>query len=413
MARVTGESIPAGIDRAMVEEAIASGFPLLRFPRQLESAFESEGSRSRCRQLALGGFFGILLYDLFLIPDWLVAPETFMTALWVRLAVVTPIALVIAFSLYLYPPVAVREFIVAAGSVVLGAGSCLYLMLVTKGVHSDMQYQSIILVLLFVAMVQRVRFWWTVAACLASFGIYAGGLAMLPGYSFESQVASNSVFACAVILTLFASYVLERETRMNFLLALKGGFQRRDLDAKSRRDPLTGLPNRRSLDEAIEACDQPAAGGEELAVVLIDIDHFKAFNDTAGHQAGDVCLKRVAGIIRSELRDYADDIFRFGGEEFIVLLRGINLPIAVRISERIRKAVEDAGIPHPALKGEVVTVSIGAASAFLSREIRVGLVISAADAALYSAKRNGRNQVAPRLPIADFGGSAERRLRVI
>lgn len=413
MARVTGESIPAGIDRATVEEAIASGFPLLRFSQKLETAFESEGSRSRCRQLALGGFFGILLYDLFLIPDWLVAPEAFMTALWLRLAVVTPIALVMASSLYLYPPVAVREFIVAAGSVVLGAGSCLYLVLATNGAHGEIQHQSIILVLLFVAMVQRVRFWWTVAACLASFGIYAVGLAMLPGYPFESQVAANSVFACAVVLTLFASYVLERETRMNFLLAVKGRFQRRDLDAKSRRDPLTGLPNRRSLDEAIESCDQPAAGGEELAVVLIDIDHFKAFNDTAGHQAGDVCLKRVAGIIQSELRDYADDIFRFGGEEFIVLLRGINLPIAVRISERIRKAVEDAAIPHPALKGEAVTVSIGAASAFLSREIRVGLVISAADAALYSAKRNGRNQVAPRLPIADFSGSAERRLRVI
>ncbi|MBS0234465.1 MAG: diguanylate cyclase [Proteobacteria bacterium] len=414
MERVTGESIPAGIDRAVVEQAIASGFPLLKFPQRLETAFEYEGSPDRCRQLALGGLFGILLYDLFLISDWLIAPDTFVTALWVRLGIVTPIALLLIASLFLNPPVAMREFLVAAGGVILGAGSSLYLMLISNGVHNDAQHQSIILILLFVTMIQRVRFWWSVPACLACFAIHAGGLAMLPGYPFEFQVSANTIFACAVVLTLFASYVLERETRMNYLLSLRGRLQRRDLDAKSRRDPLTGLPNRRSLDEAIEACDQPAAGGEELAVILIDIDHFKAFNDTAGHQAGDVCLKRVAGIIQSELRDYADDIFRFGGEEFIVLLRGINLPIAVRISERIRRAVEDAAIPHPALaEGEVVTVSLGVASAFLSREIRVGLVISAADAALYSAKRNGRNQVAPRLPMADIFGITERRIRAM
>jgi diguanylate cyclase (GGDEF)-like protein len=411
---VTGESIPAGIDRAVVEKAIASGFPLLRFPQRLEGAFEYEGSPDRCRQLALGGLFGILLYDLFLIPDWLIAPETFLTALWVRLGIVTPIALLLIASLYLNPPVAIREFLVAAGGVALGAGSSLYLMLSGDGLPDGAEHQSIILVLLFVTMVQRVRFWWAVPACLACFAIHAGGLAMLPGSPFEFQVSANTIFACAVVLTLFASYILERETRMNYLLSLRGRLQRRDLDAKSRRDPLTGLPNRRSLDEAIEACDQPAAGGEELAVILIDIDHFKAFNDTAGHQAGDVCLKRVAGIIQGELRDYADDIFRFGGEEFIVVLRGINLPIAVRISERIRRAVEESAIPHPALcEGEVVTVSLGVASAFLSREIRVGLVISAADAALYSAKRNGRNQVAPRLPMADIFGLADRKIRVM
>ncbi len=414
MERVTGESIPAGIDRAAVENAIASGFPLLKFRRRLETAFEREGARERCRQLALGGLFGILLYDLFLVPDWLIAPDTFLTSLSVRLGIVTPIALLLIAALYLNPPVALREFLVAAGGVVLGGGSSLYLMLVSKGLHNDAQHESIILVLLFVTMVQRVRFWWSVPACLACFAIHAYGLATLPGYAFEFRVSANTVFGCAVVLSLFASYVLERETRMNYLLSLRGRLQRRDLDVKSRRDPLTGLRNRRSLDEAIEACDQAAAGGEELAVILLDIDHFKSFNDTAGHQAGDVCLKRVAGIIQSELRDYADDVFRFGGEEFIVLLRGINLPISVRISERIRRAIEDASIPHPALAtGEVVTVSLGVASAILSREIRVGLVISAADAALYSAKRNGRNQVAPRLPMADIFGIADRRIRAV
>ena len=412
MERLTSETIPAGIDRATIENAIASGFRLLRFPAQLEVAFEQEVAAQRCRQLALGGLFGILLYDLFLIPDGLISPQTFLTALWVRLGVVTPIALLMIAALYLNPPVAIREFLVVVGGVVLGAGSILYLMLISESTPHDAQHQSIILIILFVTMVQRVRFWWAMAACLASFAIHIVGLASLPGYPFELQVSANTVFGCAVVLTLFASYVLERETRMNYLLSLRGRLQRRDLDAKSSRDPLTGLRNRWSLDEAIEICDHADAAMEELAVILLDIDHFKSFNDTAGHQAGDVCLKRVAGIVQSELRDYADDVFRFGGEEFVVLLRDVDLSMAIRISDRIRQAIEDASIPHPALHpGGVVTVSMGVASAILSRETRVGLVISAADAALYSAKRNGRNQVAPRLQAADIVGMTDRKAR--
>lgn len=411
MERVTGESIPAGVERSTLEKAIASGFPLLKFPQQLEVAFEQEVAIQRCRQLALGGLFGILLYDLFLIPDWLVAPQTFLTALWVRLGIVTPIALVMIASLYLNPPVAIREFLVAAGGVVLGAGSILYLMLVGDSGPLDAQHQSLILIILFITMVQRVRFWWAMAACLACFGMHAVGLALLPAYTFEFQASANTIFGCAVVLTLFASYVLERETRMNYLLSLRGRLQRQDLDAKSRRDPLTGLRNRLSLDEAIEVCERADGVDNELAVILLDIDHFKSFNDTAGHQAGDVCLKRVAGIVQSELRDYSDDVFRFGGEEFVVLLHGVDLHRAIRISERIRKAVEDAAIPHPALDlGEVVTVSMGVASVILSRDIRVGQVIAAADTALYLAKRNGRNQVAPRMPVAQFVGMDDRRV---
>ncbi len=413
MRLVTGESIPAGIDLSIVENAIVSGFPLLSFSKQLEAAFEHEMAGERCRQLALGGLFGILLYDLFLISDWLITPDTFMTALWVRLGIVTPVALLMIAALYFNPPVAIREFLVAVGAVGLGAGGDIYLMLISKAPHHDAQHQLIILILLFLTMLQRVRFWWSVPACLACFAFHAVGLAMLPHYPFEFQISANSVFASAAILSLFASYALERENRMNYLLSLRGRMQRRDLDLKSQRDPLTGLRNRRSLDEAVEACDEAEACGEELAVILLDIDHFKSFNDTAGHQAGDVCLKRVAGIIQSELRDLADDVFRFGGEEFIVILQNTNLPTAIRISERIRKAIEDAAIPHPALAaGEVVTVSMGAASAIISREIRVGFVISAADAALYSAKRNGRNQVAPRLPVAEIFDIADRKVRV-
>lgn len=185
MEQVTGESIPAGIGRTMVDRTIASGFRLLKFPRRLEAAFELEVGRERCRQLALGGLFGVLLFDLFVISDWLITPDIFVTALWVRLGIVTPIALLMIASLYLYPPVAVREWLVAVGAVFLGAGGNLYLMLASRSPYHEVQHQTIILILLFVAMVQRVRFWYSVPACLACFALHAWGLAQLLGYPFE------------------------------------------------------------------------------------------------------------------------------------------------------------------------------------------------------------------------------------
>ena len=413
MERVSHENIPAGVDSRIVERTIRSGFPWLKFPRRLEAAFEAEVGADRCRQLAIGALFGVVLYNLFLISDWLTAPDTFHTALWVRLGVVTPIALLLIATLYLNPPVGVRELLVAAGAVVLGAGSNLYLMLAAHGPHHDAQHQIIILILLFITMVQRIRFWYAVAASLGCFAMHAAGLALLPQYPLDLQVSANAVFGCAVVLAIFASYVLEREMRMNFLLSIRGRLQRRELDVESRRDPLTGLRNRRSLDEVIEVCNQNKGWNQELAIVLLDIDHFKAFNDTAGHQAGDVCLKRVAGIIQSELRDHVDTAFRFGGEEFILVLRGVDLSTALRISERIRRAIEDAAIPHPARPiGDVVTVSMGVASAIVSRDLRVGVIISAADSALYAAKRNGRNQVSPRL-TSDVVDMQDRMLRTM
>jgi diguanylate cyclase (GGDEF)-like protein len=138
--------------------------------------------------------------------------------------------------------------------------------------------------------------------------------------------------------------------------------------------------------------------------VLLDIDHFKMFNDSAGHQAGDTCLKRVATIIRNELRDQKDYAFRFGGEEFLILLRATDLAVGIGTAERMRRAIEEAAIPHPALpNGSIVTASFGIACAKPTGEMRATEIIASADAALYAAKRNGRNQVWPRF-LSSCGG---------
>ncbi len=145
-------------------------------------------------------------------------------------------------------------------------------------------------------------------------------------------------------------------------------------------DGLTGLPNRRHLDEALDrACAQVARGHGSLGVLMIDVDHFKRLNDTHGHQVGDDVLRHVAKVLDSELRA-GDMVARYGGEEFTVVMPGSQGVEAQGAAERLRCAVELAGGPVD------VTVSVGVAWAPLHGTTRAELVASA-DAALYEAKQ--------------------------
>lgn len=159
-------------------------------------------------------------------------------------------------------------------------------------------------------------------------------------------------------------------------------------------DGLTGLPNRRYFDQRLErAFKQARRDGSALAVVMVDVDFFKQFNDTYGHVEGDSCLIRVAAALRTVVRRPEDFVARYGGEEMVMLLRGTSLEGASAVAEAARNAVKDLAIPHAASTMGVVTVSLGAAA--LGPEVQGSptALISAADAALYRAKQQGRNQV--------------------
>jgi two-component system cell cycle response regulator len=162
--------------------------------------------------------------------------------------------------------------------------------------------------------------------------------------------------------------------------------------AISNTDHLTGLHNRRYLEDALgREFHRAERNRSNLALLIMDIDHFKKINDTHGHQQGDAVLYKVASIFQRELRDY-DIAARFGGEEFIAVIPEASLSEAVMVGERIRKAVEKA-----AFEGEIshvkITVSLGV-SAFPAESVgSADALISEADKALYRAKANGRNRV--------------------
>ena len=169
----------------------------------------------------------------------------------------------------------------------------------------------------------------------------------------------------------------------------------RRLRTLATQDGLTGLANRRHFDVMLEQEFARAKRDQKpLSLALIDVDHFKSFNDQYGHPAGDDCLRRVADIIQATLRSTGDVAARYGGEEIGVILPGASTQDAGQVAERIRAAVQALGVAHIGGKTGCVTVSVGVAS--LDEEYEVASVselVTAADRALYIAKEAGRNQV--------------------
>lgn len=169
----------------------------------------------------------------------------------------------------------------------------------------------------------------------------------------------------------------------------------KELTRISSTDALTHVANRRYFDERLEQEWKRVVREEhQIAVIMVDVDHFKQYNDTFGHQQGDICLEQVAICIRDTLRRPADMVARYGGEEFIVLLPNTTSEGAVRVAEMIRENVLALEIPHPVSEThELVTVSVGVGFVHATEKSQRRELIAAADQALYQSKDNGRNQV--------------------
>jgi diguanylate cyclase (GGDEF)-like protein/PAS domain S-box-containing protein len=166
------------------------------------------------------------------------------------------------------------------------------------------------------------------------------------------------------------------------------------LDTLANTDPLTGLANRRRFTEQLEQeWHRAAREAAPIALLSLDADHFKAFNDRYGHPAGDDALQIIANVMGAETLRTADLVARIGGEEFAALLPGTNLQGALKVAERIREAVAEAGICHANSQTGYLSVSIGVASTIPERDEPLQMLIAAADRALYDAKK-GRDRVA-------------------
>lgn len=173
-----------------------------------------------------------------------------------------------------------------------------------------------------------------------------------------------------------------------------------ELQRLATHDALTGIANRRALDDFLSREWRRCQRMEKpLSLVMLDIDYFKLFNDKYGHQAGDECLKKVAEQIARAAPRASDMAARYGGEEFMLVLGETDLDGAMWMAERVRQMVADLKVPHYATESKFVTISCGVVSVVPDDTHSIETLIQAADAALYQAKRGGRNRVA----VGEYG----------
>ena len=167
-----------------------------------------------------------------------------------------------------------------------------------------------------------------------------------------------------------------------------------ELRRLAREDGLTGLANRRYFEEILEKeWRRHQREDTPLGLILLDVDYFKRYNDTYGHQQGDVCLQKVASVLKTIAHRPADLAARYGGEEFALILPNTEVPGVEYLAKLINRRVEALQIPHSVSDvASVVTVSVGCSVSFQSSAPHMEALIKQADAALYQAKENGRNQ---------------------
>jgi diguanylate cyclase (GGDEF)-like protein len=235
------------------------------------------------------------------------------------------------------------------------------------------------------------------------FGLLARARSVVLGFALSSTLLIGLAWLVHPVADQGAASAINRGLALFAIWAIAGmawhylGTQRELEDALrelAESDPLTRIMNRAGITaELARRCAEFQRYGTVFAVLLVDVDHFKAVNDRIGHLGGDHVLRRVAEIMRSALRE-VDSVGRYGGEEFVVVLPGTVLESAVSTAERIRLAIEQVPVRYERelLK---VTVSIGVTAAIPGSPASVEQLFEAADRAMYEAKHAGRNRVMP------------------
>ena len=362
------------------------GFPRLRFEPSLESEFVSAHRREIRPQIKRNLWLGITFLIIFAaLTHFVLGSQTNWRLDLIRLSLFLPlliIALVVVYSRWyerLYPTVSLIGAplfgIGAASSAVIAAADGVSLL------------SAVVLVTIYIYFMLGMTFYASVGAAIV---VFSGFLiaALVQGLPGGPLIIDLSVLAFTNVIGAMVSYSLERANRTNFL-------EERLLIETASRDGLTGIHNRRFFDEHISALwPQAIRDRSPLVLLLVDIDHFKAYNDYYGHQAGDECLRKVADCLSRSARRPLDVTARYGGEEFAVILYDARRDHAEEAARRIRAGIEALGIeheasPHPTKR---LTVSIGVACVEPVAGRSCFGFIQLADEALYSAKERGRDR---------------------
>ncbi|WP_085920481.1 GGDEF domain-containing protein [Halomonas sp. CSM-2] len=383
-----------------VEDELGRGAWRLRFADHVEAHFEADTQRQRSRNMVVAGLIAAFIYNLFLINDFSFRPDAFTTAVALRAGVMLPVGLTILWWVYRGVSPRTREFLMATTVICATLISCMVLVSSTAR-YSYLDVFSFGLILVVGNIVYSLRFGYALASSVLSVLIIVAFVVNYAPMPLEIKRLAIFTLLANGAFTLVANYRLERSERLAYLHVLReklraGHYLKNNemLSQLSLTDPLTNLANRRQLDMEFatrwrEAVDKNAW----LGLMVIDIDHFKAYNDRYGHLQGDDCLRQVARAMQLNSRS-ADLVVRFGGEEFVVLMAEASPEAAEPAAERIRRGVEALQIANAGVSPQaVVTVSVGVAVLPPEANMTADDILSHADQALYQAKRWGRNRI--------------------
>jgi diguanylate cyclase (GGDEF)-like protein len=378
------------VDQTPAARQLRAGFQWLRFERELEREFRREQAAQRLSQIRLNLYLAAALVIAFGGLNTLVLGERMPASIWlVQFGLLLPVVGAAIFVTHMrngrriYPRVA-PVLVPIAGLAVIA----IELQAAKLDVHS--LFATVVLSSIFTYYLVGLLFYEAVRANALTWAAYvAFGLASGVG---DVHVIYNAlVLLCANVVGASVAYGTETVLRAHFLEA-------RLLSEAASRDGLTALYNRRRFDEHLETVWQQAQReGATLALLLVDIDFFKRFNDRHGHQAGDECLRGVAAALQRAARRPLDFVARYGGEEFAVVLYDPSREYVRELATRIHAGVSALQIPHgDSVAAPQVTVSIGTAYVAPTLERSSHGFVQLADEALYEAKGDGRNRTAYR-----------------
>lgn len=384
-----------------IEKCRAKGFSLLVFPLIIEQIFLADTLESRRKRFFILGIIAIAMYNLFLFTDREMLPDIYLTAWKIRLGIFTPL-MIICLLLMRLPAFARFLDFITDFLLLLASASIIVMLELSRHPNVVHYHTGIILIVMFGNIVVRLRFWHAFGVSLLTFLLYVLAVSRIEMMPPPVAINSSVVLLSAIIISLLANYQMENDQRANYLRELLTEIEtirlketKAQLEQLSSSDDLTGLANRRHFDACLDAEWKMAVNYRSpLSLLFLDVDDFKPYNDHYGHQAGDVCLRKIAAVLRQTIRRPQDICARYGGEEFVVLLPNTFQENAAQLAENIRKGVERGKIPHiHSRAASYVTVSIGIASMMPRPGLDQNILIEMTDKTLYKAKEMGRNRV--------------------
>jgi len=367
-------------------DQLKRGYGNLRFAGLLEKDFRDFYVAQNLPRARLSGLIALILVLAVTCIDLVLGTATGTQLNALRLGVLCPLLVVMGVAISL--PATQRYYteVIAVGVTLIGV-VVTYIAHVAALAGASYVLAGLVLVVLYGCLFLGLLFNVAIGVSAVLIGAHfvTGIVTELP---FNELYYTTAILGGAAVIGGIAAYNLEYAVRTNFL-------ETRLLNELAERDGMTGLYNRRIFDDYMQRVwRQSRREDVGVAIIFVDIDFFKIFNDLYGHQAGDDCLKRVAKCIARGAKRPFDFSARYGGEEFVLVLYGPPDDYARTLPEQIRHDVLDLAIPHGGSQAaKYVSVSVGIALARAGSNRSMAGAIQTADEALYQAKREGRNRV--------------------